>query len=449
MPRPASSCSCLVARLLVALAFPLVLAPGARANGVVSFANSLPEVPSPNARWATGVVAFSSQFSALNWAAAQALGYPNTYPAFGDLKTAWASQTPDGQREFIEISYDDPAPANYLVAVESYNAGAIDSVYTWNPDSSRYDVVWNGPISPAPGESRLFVLTFPTPPYPVSRIRLALNSPAVPGWNEIDAVAIGASGFISRQWATSAVASSQFEPVYYSSSRACGTPDVYPAHSDNQNAWASATPDGGREWLQLAYPAPRPIARIDVYETFHPGAIDSIYVRDADDGSLHLVYSAVPVALPPVATILNVVFPETLFPVDAVRVTLASDQVPNWNEIDAVAIADSTDMVLPGITAVPPSTPAPPRIDFASPNPARAATTIGFTLERAGRARVEVFDPRGARVVTLAAGEFAAGSRTVVWRGLDHAGRRVGAGVYFVRLESGGVRSIRRIVRVE
>ena len=451
MPRLSCSVSCrtvmvgLLAAALAACGLPVE----SHAGGMAFFASSLPEVLSPNARWATGVVAYSSQYGADNWAATHALGYPDTWPAYGDRYNAWASLTPDGQREFIELSYDDPAPANYLVAVETYNPGAIDSVYTWNPDSSRYDLVWSGAVSPSPGQSRLFVVMFPTTPYPVSRIRLALDSPAVSSWNEIDAVAIGANGFTSRQWATSAVASSQYGPVYYSPSRATGPPDVYPNHSDDVDAWASLNPDGGREWIQLGYSEPCPIARVGVYQTFHPGAIDSIYVRDALDGTLQLVYSAIPAAQPPVASILTALFPQTSFPVDAVRITLASDQVPGWNEIDAVLIADSTDVVLPGITAVPGAAAGATAISFASPNPARGTMNIGFTLERPGRAELEVFDVRGARIASLAVGEFSAGTHTATWRGRDASGHRVASGAYLLRLEVNGARSMRRVVLVE
>jgi len=436
---------------LHAIALTATLAAGAHAHGASTrvLPTSALSSLAATARWASGVVRYSSQYSNDNWAATQALGYPNTLPRYGDAKTAWASQTQDGQREYLELSFDDPEPANYLVVVETFNVGAIDSVYTWNPNTSDYDLVWNGIASAGPNEARLWVVVFPPTSYPVSRVRLAVNSPAVHGWNEIDAVALGHDGVLTGEWASTAVASSQYGSVYYSAMQATGPPNLYPAHRDYLSAWASLTADGSREWLQLGYAQPESIARIDVYETFHPGAIDSIYVRNALDGSLHLEYAAVPETLPPVARILTATFPRTPFPVDAVRLTLASDLIPNWNEIDAVLIApDSVNFFLPGITAVG-NDPDAGNALHAGPNPFRTAATVAFTLARDGPARLEVFDLRGARVATLAVGPFVAGRHSVAWRGIDDAGRRVVAGVYFVRLEADGVVRTRRVVRLE
>ena len=39
--------------------------------------------------------------------------------------------------------------------------------------------------------ARIFTVTFPLTAYPVDAVRIDLDSPAVPDWNEIDAVSIG------------------------------------------------------------------------------------------------------------------------------------------------------------------------------------------------------------------------------------------------------------------
>ncbi|NOT35656.1 MAG: DUF11 domain-containing protein [Candidatus Eisenbacteria bacterium] len=74
----------------------------------------------------------------------------------------------------------------------------------------------------------------------------------------------------------------------------------------------------------------------------------------------------------------------------------------------------------------------------AIPNPARDATSLQFTLPRATRATLELFDSQGRRIRTLANGEYPAGNHTVSWNGLDEGGRSVRAGVYFARLSSDG-----------
>ena len=59
-----------------------------------------------------------------------------------------------------------------------------------------------------------------------------------------------------------------------------------------------------------------------------------------------------------------------------------------------------------------------------------------------GRVTLEVFDARGAHVVTLIDAETDAGTYTVAWNGRDDRGTAVGSGVYFGRLTSpAGARS--------
>lgn len=73
-----------------------------------------------------------------------------------------------------------------------------------------------------------------------------------------------------------------------------------------------------------------------------------------------------------------------------------------------------------------------------SPNPARGSTWLGWTLPRAGRMSLSVYDLTGARVRELVSGEQSAGPGRVRWDGRDARGTPVRAGAYFVRLEAAG-----------
>ncbi len=76
------------------------------------------------------------------------------------------------------------------------------------------------------------------------------------------------------------------------------------------------------------------------------------------------------------------------------------------------------------------------------PNPAAGSVAVHFYLPSAGQASVAVHDASGRVVASLADGLLAAGRHDLQWSGRDDAGRRVSAGVYFVRLESrAGIRS--------
>lgn len=78
-----------------------------------------------------------------------------------------------------------------------------------------------------------------------------------------------------------------------------------------------------------------------------------------------------------------------------------------------------------------------------SPNPALGSTWLAWSLPRAGRMTLAVYDLSGARVRELVAGEQPTGPGRVRWDGRDARGAAVRAGAYFVRLEAVG--EVRRV----
>lgn len=144
-------------------------------------------------RYGSSVTAFSSEYNLVppGWFANQILGVPNVFPSYGDISNAWASLDPDIQREFIQIAYTNSAPVNFIDIYETFSPGAVDTVYVKNPNTGLFEVVYTATASPQPPVSRKLHITFPLTSFSVSEIRIALNSPAVFDWNEIDAVGIG------------------------------------------------------------------------------------------------------------------------------------------------------------------------------------------------------------------------------------------------------------------
>jgi hypothetical protein len=82
----------------------------------------------------------------------------------------------------------------------------------------------------------------------------------------------------------------------------------------------------------------------------------------------------------------------------------------------------------------------------ALPNPFVAETELKFELARAGDVRIRVFDASGRLVRVLKTGDMDRGSHTAIWNGRDDDGRSVARGVYYARLESGGVSETRKLV---
>jgi hypothetical protein len=80
------------------------------------------------------------------------------------------------------------------------------------------------------------------------------------------------------------------------------------------------------------------------------------------------------------------------------------------------------------------------------PNPFNPSTTIRYRVASAGRVQLQVFDAPGRRVRVLVDEEQAAGNHDVAFDGRDDAGSTVASGVYFYRLDAGGVTQTRKMV---
>jgi hypothetical protein len=145
----------------------------------------------PIRQYASSVIAFSSQYSPTTWSAAQALGKQNVHPSYGDINKAWASLKADESREFLVLGLDTPQTAKTIEIYETYNPGAIDSVFVRRADSGDWIKVYSKPVvTDLPKESRVFTIFLNEATFLVDAIRIAINSPDVDGWNEIDAVAL-------------------------------------------------------------------------------------------------------------------------------------------------------------------------------------------------------------------------------------------------------------------
>ena len=93
------------------------------------------------------------------------------------------------------------------------------------------------------------------------------------------------------------------------------------------------------------------------------------------------------------------------------------------------------------------------RAEFAAPrpNPVRTgvATSLRFTLARAGDVRLVLHDAQGRAVRLLTSGEHAAGEHAVAFDGLDAVGRRLAPGLYLARIDAPGLRATQRMVVIE
>ena len=135
-------------------------------------------------QWACDATA-SSQYSDPDWGAKQATGKPDTMQG-GDIRTAWAPATQDGGAEWLELTYETPVRPMQVRIRETYNPGAVVKVEAKDA-KGEWHTLWEGKdgTKECPGWLEIAVTK---PAWTCRVIKVHLDTSAVAGWNEIDAV---------------------------------------------------------------------------------------------------------------------------------------------------------------------------------------------------------------------------------------------------------------------
>ena len=127
----------------------------------------------------------------------------------------------------------------------------------------------------------------------------------------------------------------------WSPQQAAGPPNT-PTTGDQGSAWASKSQDSGTEWLILEYAKEVIPRRIDVYENYAPGALFKVTIFDSPGQEIEAWSGNDPSPANPAATggptPVSAVSISLNIPTKRVKIYLASDKVPGWNEIDAVGL---------------------------------------------------------------------------------------------------------------
>ncbi len=140
------------------------------------------------------------------------------------------------------------------------------------------------------------------------------------------------------QWATEASASSTYNDATgdaaWSATQVTGPPNVE-HYGDDGKAWAPKTPDGGIEWLDLKYAKPVNATEVRIRESCGSGAVIQVELFD-EQGNPHKVWRGTDPTQELNYFVLKV--PPTSYKTNRVKITLATNAVPGWNEIDAVQL---------------------------------------------------------------------------------------------------------------
>ena len=83
------------------------------------------------------------------------------------------------------------------------------------------------------------------------------------------------------------------------------------------------------------------------------------------------------------------------------------------------------------------------------PNPFNPKTTITFDLPEKKEVVLQVFNINGRLVHTLIRSKLGAGKYSFDWEGIDQNGRSVTSGVYFIQIDIGSFRSIKKALLVK
>jgi hypothetical protein len=248
-------------------------------------------------------------------------------------------------------------------------------------------------------------------------------------------------------------------------------PDVIYAGTDDSNVWV--TTDGGAVWTDISSGLPnRWVTRVAV-DPLDPGTayvtfsglrwdenIGYVY-RTTDYGSTWDDITGNLPAAPVNALVIDPDEPARLFVGSDVGCFYSEDYGAVWNilgtGLPAVPVYDlkihnptrtlvagthgrsmhSFDLTsLSDLAAVRGSRPDAIADLTNYPNPFADATTISFTLPKAGEVNLAVYDLAGRKVRSLEAGHMTAGVHQVGWDGRNDSGGKVASGVYFIRLGS-------------
>lgn len=147
------------------------------------------------------------------------------------------------------------------------------------------------------------------------------------------------------QWAVAASASSTYSAEKdaastdgYAPMQATGKPDVE-HYGDDAHAWAAERADGGIEWLETSFATPVHARELRVRQNSMPGAIIKVELID-EAGGRHTIWEGTDDSVYENGEIEWFVrsFAPTAYKASGARLTLATNAVDGWNEIDAVQL---------------------------------------------------------------------------------------------------------------
>jgi uncharacterized delta-60 repeat protein len=146
------------------------------------------QVTQPNValgQYANSVIGFSSQYTATDWSASQALGAPDI-ATYGDNARAWAPLTPTGG-DYLTMGFNTPVYADGVTIWETFGNGFVTQVDALDTNGV-YHTVWTGTDTSPAGTASAFRLNWTATSYLVTGVKIYTGVGS--NWPEIDAVQV-------------------------------------------------------------------------------------------------------------------------------------------------------------------------------------------------------------------------------------------------------------------
>jgi OmpA-OmpF porin, OOP family len=152
------------------------------------------QVAAQKVLWANKVLESSSQYSEAGNANSrgqiQVLGSPSVMPGWGFTPCAWTPATADGaNEEYIKVGFAEPIQVEQIVIHENSKPGGIDRILLFDEGGKNY-VAYKNPAPGPSGKTDLSYFMIERTPYKVTALMVVLNTYAVEGEQEIDAIGI-------------------------------------------------------------------------------------------------------------------------------------------------------------------------------------------------------------------------------------------------------------------
>lgn len=165
-----------VQKLLLSVGLVVGLCGGAQAQHAVWAA----KIQAVSSQKAEGKEAFSPE---------KVLGEPNAQPLGQVSNEAWIPRK-EGNNEFIEVRFTKSLIAKQVTVVENFNPGAVSKIELVDTRGQKHEVYTNDNPGPIPEQFRSLQVTFAAGTYRTIGVVVSMNTKAVNGVNQIDAIGI-------------------------------------------------------------------------------------------------------------------------------------------------------------------------------------------------------------------------------------------------------------------